>query len=156
MKTRLPPARVDAELTERLARTGLRLTVQRRHVYEVLLRQRDHPSAEEVFLRAKKEMPEISMATVYNCLDTLVRCGLVSQVNHDRAATRYCSNMEQHHHFHCDHCGGTFDLEKDAATPEAAAKLPGGYQVNRYEIWFRGICPACGRKHAQSSPVSAP
>ena len=37
--------------------------------------KRDHPTAEEVFIRAKRGMPEISMATVYNCLDALVRSG---------------------------------------------------------------------------------
>ena len=52
-------------LNKRLAEKGLRATSQRQHVYEVLLSQRDHPSAEEVFMRAKQSKPEISMATVY-------------------------------------------------------------------------------------------
>ena len=71
-------------ITERLATSGLRLTPQREHVYNVLIEERDHPTAEQVFLRAKKDMPDISMATVYNCLDALVRSGLVKQVNLDR------------------------------------------------------------------------
>ena len=60
-------------LNERLAAGGFRFTPQREHVYAVLLRKRDHPTAEEVFIRAKREIPDISMATVYNCLDALVR-----------------------------------------------------------------------------------
>ena len=64
-------------LHQRLERSGLRITPQREHVYNVLLGKKDHPTAEEVFIRSKKGMPEISMATVYNCLDALVSCGLV-------------------------------------------------------------------------------
>ncbi len=85
MKKRVPIDFAGARLDRQLARTGLRLTAQRRQVYNVLLLKRDHPSAEEVFLRAKSAMPDISMATVYNCLDTLVKCGLVKQAGRHRA-----------------------------------------------------------------------
>jgi len=52
---------IDPRFTERLASRGFRLTPRREHVYNVLLQERDHPTAEQVFMRAKKEMPEISM-----------------------------------------------------------------------------------------------
>src|SRR5687768_7183727 len=86
-------------INEQLASSGLRFTPQRQQVYDVLLQKRDHPTAEEVFLRAKHRLPDISMATVYNCLDALVKCGLVKQVNVDRGATRFCPNMHEHCHF---------------------------------------------------------
>ena len=38
---------------ETISHNGHRLTPQRREVYEVLLAQRDHPTATEVFMRAK-------------------------------------------------------------------------------------------------------
>lgn len=137
----LPPG-----LDERLARSGLRPTTQRRQVYRVLLQKRDHPSAEEVFIRAKQELPDISMATVYNCLDTLVRCGLVKQVHHDRGATRYCSNMSEHHHFYCDECGGTYDITTDPEEGHPEMHLPPGFRMRGYEIAFNGLCPACATK----------
>ena len=74
------PTAAPASVTEKLATVGFRLTPQRQHVYQVLLDRPDHPTAEEVFLRAKETRPEISLATVYNCLDALVRCRLVKQV----------------------------------------------------------------------------
>ena len=48
----------ERELGERLATSGFRFTSQRRCVYDVLLQKRDHPTADEVFLRARKAMPE--------------------------------------------------------------------------------------------------
>ena len=129
------------KLNERLATGGFRATVQRQQVYDIVLERGEPPTAEDVFLRAKREMPDISMATVYNCLDALVKCGLIRQVNLDRAATRYCANMTKHSHFHCEVCGRLFDIEIDpqALTPA----LPEGFTVKQSEISIRGTCPDC-------------
>src|SRR5450432_1597409 len=96
-------------LNQRLSDSGLRATPQRELIYNVLLKKRDHPTAEEVFARVKAEMPTISLATVYNCLETLVQCNLVRQVNHERGPTRYCPNLEPHAHFYDEHTGSTHD-----------------------------------------------
>ena len=130
----------DGVLDERLARGGFRFTPQREHVYAVLLRKRDHPTAELVFIRAKRDMPEISMATVYNCLDALVQCGLARQVTLERGAARFCPNMREHCHFYCDACESVFDIDLPAQTGIA---LPKGYQAERYDIAIHGRCPAC-------------
>ena len=44
--------KVESRLNERLTTRGFRFTRQRKHVYSVLLRKRDHPTDEEVFIRA--------------------------------------------------------------------------------------------------------
>src|SRR5271166_4942306 len=103
-------AKMDNRFNERLATSGFRFTPQRQHVYNVLLEKRDHPTAEVVFIRAKHGMPDISMATVYNCLDALVKSGLARQVTLERGATRFCPNMEEHCHYYCDTCGEVFDV----------------------------------------------
>lgn len=137
---------IDAALTERLAAGGFRFTPQREHVYSVLLAERDHPTAEQVFIRSKKGMPEISMATVYNCLDALVECGLVRLVNRDRTATRYCPNMQEHHHFYCDKCGGAYDIDLAPDAPKPSVPVPKGFVPARYEITIHGTCPKCGAR----------
>jgi Fe2+ or Zn2+ uptake regulation protein len=109
---------LDGQLNERLAKRGFRFTPQREHVYAVLLRKRDHPTAEEVFIRAKRGMPDISMATVYNCLDALVACGLAR-------------------------CQSVFDIDLPT---EPGIALPKGYRAERYDIAIHGRCPACGHE----------
>ena len=130
----------------RLAAQGLRLTPQREQVYHVLLQDRDHPTAEQVFMRAKQAMPDISMATVYNCLDFLVRCNLVKAVNLDRTAMRYCPNMHEHCHFHCEECGGVFDIDFSGAACGAGLRMPRGFQVKSYDVSVHGCCPRCSGK----------
>jgi Fe2+ or Zn2+ uptake regulation protein len=93
-----------------------------------------------VFLRAKKHMPSISLATIYNCLDALVNWGLVKQVNLDRAPTRYCANLEEHSHFYCESCGAISDVE----TPFSGTwNLPPGYYVAQAEVSLKGLCAKC-------------
>jgi Fur family peroxide stress response transcriptional regulator len=134
-------------LSEKLTTGGFRFTEQRRRVYDVLLGKRDHPTAEEVFIRAKHAMPEISMATVYNCLDALVTCGLARQVTVDRGATRFCPNMREHCHFYCDRCENVFDIDLPG-DGVAAVELPKGFKPARFEIAIHGTCPKCGRGQA--------
>jgi Fur family transcriptional regulator, peroxide stress response regulator len=128
---------------ERMATNGYRLTPQRRQVYSILLQQRDHPTANEVYFRAKQVMPDISMATVYNCLDALVECGLVRQVNLDRSATRFCPNMDPHCHFFCEKCGRIFDIDFDPQSMRTEVSIPPGFEVSHFGLALRGKCPQC-------------
>src|ERR1043165_3923304 len=87
----------NEDLAQRLATSGLRMTRQRQQVFDVVAESHDHPTAEQIFERAKKSNPEISFATVYNCLSVLVECGLVRQVILDRAPVRFCPNRSEEH-----------------------------------------------------------
>ena len=129
---------------------GLRLTRQRKVVYDVLLEEnRDHPTASEVYERAREKMPSISLATVYNCLETLTGVGAIKQVNLDREASRYCPNLIPHAHFHCVECGGVADI---LLAPESRADcpwdLPQGTQLREIEVTMRGVCSCCQAKSA--------
>ena len=126
-------------LAQRLAASGLRSTPQREVVYAVLLHKRDHPTADQVFNRVKAELPGISIATVYNCLETLVQCGLVRQVNLERESTRYCPNLRPHAHFHDERTGATHDIDLPPTIfSKLRAVLPPGYDAADVEITFRG------------------
>jgi Fur family peroxide stress response transcriptional regulator len=134
----------ESQATHVMVHNGHRMTPQRREVYEVLLAERDHPTATEVFWRAKQRVPSISLATVYNCLETLVECGLAKQVNVEREATRYCPNLNEHGHFLCERCGKVFDVAPaHGRPPERAWQIPEGFTVHRCEVTLTGICSTC-------------
>lgn len=139
-----PSGKQSGRLSERLSASGFRFTPQRRHVYDVLSQQLDHPTADEVFMRAKRDMPEISLATVYNCLDALVESGMVRQVQLQRGATRFCPNMEEHAHYFCDKCSAVFDVMlTEDSTP---VPRPKGFKVDHYDIAVHGVCAECAKK----------
>lgn len=136
-------------LDEALAQHGLRSTKQREHVFGVLLSKRDHPSADEVYTRSKAGMPGISLATVYNCLETLVACGLVKQVNHERESTRYCPNLSHHAHFHDKSTGRVMDIDlPPTVLDELRRILPAGFDAENIEISFHGSAAV---KHPRKS-----
>jgi Fur family peroxide stress response transcriptional regulator len=126
-------------LDQALAREGLRSTRQRELVFEVLLRKRDHPTADEVYARARSKMDGISLATVYNCLETLVSCGLVRAVNYEREPTRFCPNLTEHAHFQDRQTGRVYDVDLPSEVMDKLRDLlPEGYHADSIELYFHG------------------
>ena len=133
--TKLSKRRLD----QALERCGHKNTRQREQVFSVLIAERDHPTADDVYRRLKEKMPVISLATVYNCLDVLVACGLVQQVNIERAPTRYCLNLAQHAHFYCETSKRVYDIELPPSVTESLKEvLPKHFEPESIEILFRG------------------
>jgi len=133
----------NEHLAERLATSGLRMTRQRQQVFDVVADSHDHPTAEQIFERARKANPEISFATVYNCLSVLAECGLVRQVILDRAPVRFCPNMREHWHIYCEQCGEVLDIDASKDNAFAASKLPQAFTVNHVDVALRGKCGRC-------------
>ena len=126
-------------LSPALLSKGLRSTQQRASVYCSILDKQDHPTADDILIRVRKKLPSISLATVYNCLETLVDCGLVRQVNLDRASTRFCPNLAPHAHFKCSETGKIFDLSIDEESFNSLQSiLPQGFKAQNFELSFSG------------------
>jgi Fur family transcriptional regulator, peroxide stress response regulator len=124
--------------------SGQRATKQREHIFALLLEKRDHPTADEVYARARADMPTISLATVYNCLETLVETKLIRQVNFEREPTRYCPNLTQHAHFYCRESGEIVDIElSDQLVDELMKVLPKGFSAQHIDIAYDGKCNCC-------------
>ncbi len=127
-------------LTQKLADEGMRFTRQREVIYEAVLNQRDHPTADEVYARVRSNVAGISLATVYNTLETLVQCNLVKQVNFERESTRYCPNLKEHAHFHDTRTGRIYDVDlDDSLVEELRRNLPEGFEAAQIEINYRGL-----------------
>lgn len=137
---------------------GVRQTEQRKAVFEALMAKADHPNAVDVFMRVKSRMPSISLATVYNCLETLTTAGLVRTVNHDREPSRYCANLTEHAHLFCTQCNSITDLPlQNPMLPEQVWNLPPGITIARQEVAFQGLCAQCSTSDPSSgSAPSAP
>lgn len=132
-------------MIERLRDRGWRLTSQRRVVAEVLAGEHIHLTAESVYTRAQRLLPEISLATVYNTLNELVGMGEVLEISTGDGPKRYDPNSAfSHHHLHCVGCGALRDVEPDGTDQ---LSLPSGQQYGfellDVDIVFKGLCPDC-------------
>jgi Fur family peroxide stress response transcriptional regulator len=131
------------DLSFSLKKKGLRSTKQRLCVYDVILEKRDHPTADDIFLRVRKKLPKISFATVYNCLETFVECGLVKKINLDRNSSRYCPNLSPHAHFKCKDSDRIIDLPIDKETLNTLNNiLPKGFSHAGFDLSFYGTSPS--------------
>jgi len=135
---RLKTAELE-RLRDSLHQVGLKPTRQREHVFSVLLTRRDHPTVEEVWQRSRAGSKGISLATVYNCLESFVRCGVVRAVNYEREPTRYCPNLHPHAHFKDAATGRVYDIELPGEVlDQLKGVLPADFQPEAIEISFHG------------------
>ena len=86
-----------------------KLTPQREAVFQVIQERDDHPTASDIFEAARRRLPSISYATVYNSLRYLKEAGLVLEINFGDSASRYDRETERHDHAICNDCGKLVD-----------------------------------------------
>jgi len=126
---------------------GLVLTPQRLTVFRHLAAGHGHPSAEELHAAVRRELPTLSLATVYKTLDSLARVGAVRRVRGAGARGRWDAGLESHHHLVCIECGSVRDVH-DArldAVKRRAAVLAGrhGFAASSHVVDILGRCAAC-------------
>src|SRR6476619_1816121 len=90
---------------------SLELTKQRHSVLSVIRGSDKHMTANEVFEDARRLLPGISFATVYNSLRYLRDEGLIGEVRFGADCTRYDRKLTRHDHALCTACGKLVDIE---------------------------------------------
>jgi Fur family ferric uptake transcriptional regulator len=144
-----------SELVQRLRDRGWRLTAQRRVVAEVLTGDHVHLTADAVYSRAQRLLPEISLATVYNTLNELVDMGEVLEISTGDGPKRYDPNTTAaHHHLYCVGCGALRDVNPEGTDRLALpAAQQHGFEMLDVDIVFRGRCPECRTPATSRSPA---
>ena len=126
---------------EQLKRSQLRPTKQRETVYALVCTYENHLSADQIFALSKKILPNISLATVYNCLESLVECDLIREINFGRRPTRYETTLREHAHFYCNDRDELHDIELPKAIREQIISiLPKGFNLETMNVKFTGTC----------------
>lgn len=132
----------------RLREEGLKVTPQRIAVVKYLDGNTLHPSVEEIHREVSRDFPTISLATVYNTLDTLEQIGEVQAVTIDPTRKHYDPETRPHHHLMCTSCRCIQDVFADYSSvlhvPDALAKQ---FRVKDTSVSFRGVCRDCAEQH---------
>ncbi|MCU1453188.1 MAG: hypothetical protein JWN46_1334 [Acidimicrobiales bacterium] len=132
-----------AELTDLFRAQGLKVTPQRQAIFRILHESEVHPSAEAVHAEVTRELPMVSLRTVYQTLNDLAAMGELVQLDLGTGAARFDPTLTPHHHLVCDGCGRVTDLEVDFPDVSVPATLHRGFTVSSTQIVFRGRCDAC-------------
>ncbi len=121
----------------------MRVTPQRRAVWSAFEGgESGHLTADQVFERARRELPELARATVYNSLSELVRAGLL-QVVEGRGAVLYDPNLDPNHqHFRCRSCDRLYDVHIEGVEQLRISETE-GFTVDGKTVLLVGLCPQC-------------
>lgn len=140
------------QATARLEANGYKMTLQRKKVFECMIKQdHQHLSAEEIYDHVRHYDDNIGVATVYRALDTFEKSKIVQHLFFDDGCKRYhlldFEACESHYHFICEVCGRIIDLEKgtlDNLTDKVLKHK--GFMMNDLKIQIYGVCDQCLNK----------
>jgi Fe2+ or Zn2+ uptake regulation protein len=136
--------RSETALREALEANGQRFTEQRAAVYRSLCGATDHPTADEVFTTVRSEIADISLATVYKALETLVSCSLAVKLTNGDGSARYDPRTDDHFHLRCLRCGIVRDVDNTDVSGALPTIHPGdGFRVEGYRLEVVGFCANC-------------
>ena len=123
------------------------MTRQREAVLRVIRESDEHLTAGEIYQHARRLLPSISYATVYNSLRFLTNEGLVHEVKFGSGASRYDRETERHDHAICTECGKLVDFDLDLS-PELlrTAARRSHFKPASIHLTLRGLCPDCDTK----------
>jgi len=123
---------------------GLKVTPQRMAVYNILIQENEHPSAQAIFRKLRPVFPSISLDTVNRTLLTLTEIGVAFVVEGSGDARRYDGNLENHQHFKCVKCKRIIDFHHEpfdnVPVPKRISKR---FTVLSKTVCFNGICDLC-------------
>ena len=132
------------ELTELFRANGRKITAQRQSVFKALEGDVTHPSAERVHERVRREMPNVSLKTVYLTLNDLADLGAIAVLDVGTGSARFDPNVETtHHHLVCRSCGKVRDVAADLPGLRVSRRATQGFEVDSAEVVFRGLCDEC-------------
>ena len=119
-------------------------TKQKALILRVLQSSTLHPTAVWIYDEVRKEMPHISLATVYRNLRLFHELGEIIEFEVGSGLSRFEGRTDPHGHFYCDKCGRIFDIE-EMVTKEFNGRLAqgNGFQISNYRLVLRGLCPDC-------------
>ena len=120
---------------EILKKSSLKLTKQRKYLIEIIFRDGDgHYTAEDIFKKTKKTKIKISLATVYNTLNSFKRIGVLGTVKTSTDKIYFDTNLNTHHHFFFNKSNELVDIDASQITISKLPKIPSGKKINSVNV----------------------
>ena len=122
--------KVDVYLSEH----GIKPSYQRIKVFDYIIRNKNHPTVDNIYKELVGEIPTLSKTTVYNTLKLFQEKGIVLVINIEDNETRFDADLSNHGHFKCKKCGKIYDFDLN----ENDLNLPGlkNYSIDEQRGWI--------------------
>ena len=122
----------------------MRKTRQKQAILEVLRGTTSHPTADWIYNEVRKEIPNISLGTVYRNLRILCQLGDVLELVLCGSLSRFDARNDNHYHFRCERCGQVFDVDEpvNLELDKIAARRT-SFEIKYHRLEFYGLCLEC-------------
>ena len=129
---------------------GLKVTAQRVVIYTELIKTTAHPSAEKLYGKVRRVLPNISLDTVNRTLLSLNEIGAAFVIEGSGDPKRYDGNLQTHQHFKCVKCRRIFDFHhKGFDDIKVPADISRRFTVLRKTVYLEGLCESCRKKRCR-------
>ena len=125
----------------------VRMTNQRRVILKEIQKHIDHPTADELYMEVLKELPKVSLGTIYRNLEQMSSQGLILKIE-GAGQKRFDPNPLPHPHFRCTVCGALEDIHEEVVMPSIDINSEWSRQreITGTIVEFYGLCPKCSGK----------
>ena len=114
-----------------------------------------HPTADEVFSTVRREMPGISLSTVYRNLGILVEEGELLALAGPGGEVHYDHRTGEHCHVQCRFCGRVCDVNMEPVDFTSLHPTDlSGFEIDEVSVTFTGICDKCRYERKEKSNES--
>jgi Fe2+ or Zn2+ uptake regulation protein len=118
----------------------LRNSKQRDLVLNIINNSYNHPTAEEIYIECRKQIPNISLGTVYRNLNLLIELNQIKKIKCD-TVDHFDKNIP-HHHFICTNCKKIIDIYN---IDIPLYKEINGNIITEQTLTLKGICSGCSK-----------
>ena len=127
-------------IIEKLRSSGLRPTRQRLLICKVLFGENKdfHFTAEDLdrIIKNNNEV-KISLATIYNTLHSLKKCGYLNEVSISGNKTYFDTNTTSHHHFYDETNNLLTDISENEVEIKKIPLAPEGKKIKTTQVLIR-------------------
>lgn len=120
----------------------MRFSKQRDMILNIVQETRSHPTADWVYSEVRKELPNVSLGTVYRNLGQLVNNKSLLAINIG-GTIHYDAYLDEHQHFQCKTCNNIYDIDVSMKDFVSKVESKTNHIIDRCQIHLVGICENC-------------
>ena len=120
----------------------MRFSKQRDLILNIVQGTRSHPTADWIYGEVRKELPNVSLGTVYRNLGQLVDNKSLLAINID-GTIHYDAFLDDHQHFQCKSCNNIYDIDISIIDFVSQIESKTNHKIDGCQIHLVGICKDC-------------
>jgi len=118
-----------------LRKTPLKGTSQRLALLKIIFKDGDaHYTAEDILKKVQEKSLNISLATIYNTLNSFKDFGLLRAIKTSSDRIFFDTNISHHHHFYCQDTDKLIDINSSKIVISKLPSLPQGKKISSVNV----------------------